>query len=134
MSRSIAIRNRLTALGLAAFIVATAAPSRAEDAAKPDAAADAKKPGDNATLTEWQFDLWRESIADWARQKRWTNSLGDVPDHVRRDPDNKFSSLAAQLNSLRSVGFVHVECLYRNSVFVLYCGQKPSAAPPPHTS
>jgi len=89
---------------------------------------------DTAAFTEWQFDLWRESIIDRERQQRGTNSLGVVPDHARRDPDNKFSSLASQLNSLRSVGFADVECLHRSSVFVLYCGRKPSTGPPLHTS
>jgi hypothetical protein len=50
---------------------------------------------------------------------------------VRRDPDNKFSALNSQLNSLRSVGFGDVECLYRNSIYVLYCGRKPCANLPP---
>src|SRR5262249_4941180 len=43
MSRSIVIRNRLAALGLAALALAGPAVSRADDAAKPDAGADAKK-------------------------------------------------------------------------------------------
>jgi len=50
---------------------------------------------------------------------------------ARRDPDNKFCALNGQLNSLRSVGFVDVECLYRNGIYVLYCGRKPSANVPP---
>jgi hypothetical protein len=49
MSRSIVIRNRLTALGLVALVATAPAVSRADDAAKPDASADAKKPADNAT-------------------------------------------------------------------------------------
>ena len=87
---------------------------------------------DSAALTEWQFDRWRESITDRERLQRRANSLGDVPELTRRDPDNKFSPLAAQLSSLRSVGFADVECLYRNSIFVLYCGRKPSVDLPPN--
>jgi serine/threonine protein kinase len=88
---------------------------------------------DNTAFTEWQFDLWREQIADREQQRGRKNSLGDVPDLVRRDPDNKFSALNGQLNSLRSVGFVDVECLYRNGIYVLYGGRKPSANGPPPT-
>lgn len=86
---------------------------------------------DSAAFIEWQFDLWRESIIERGRQQHRTNSLDHVPDRARRNPDNKFSSLVAQLNSLRSVGFVDVECLYRNGLFVLYCGRSPSSGPPP---
>jgi serine/threonine protein kinase len=83
---------------------------------------------DGAAFTEWQFDLWREWITDREGQQCRTDSLRDVPDLARREPDNKFSSLTGQLNSLRSVGFAEVECLYRHSVFVLYCGRKPAVA------
>ena len=88
---------------------------------------------DNTAFTEWQVELWREQIAGREQQRGRTNSLGDVPDLVRRDPDNKFSALNGQLNSLRSVGFVEVECLYRNSIFVLYCGRKPAVDLPADT-
>jgi serine/threonine protein kinase len=86
---------------------------------------------DNTAFTEWHFNLWREQIADREQQRGRTNSLGHVPDVARRDPENKFSALNGQLNSLRSVGFVDVECLYRNGIYVLYCGRKPSAGVPP---
>jgi len=83
---------------------------------------------DEALFTDWQFELWREWIVETEKHSGGGDSLRDTPDKAKGDPDNKFSRLASQLATLRSAGFVNVDCLYRNSIFVIYCGQKPVQA------
>ena len=83
---------------------------------------------DEARFTDWQFERWREWIVERERQQHRTDSLRELPDLARCNPDNKYASLSSQLHSLRSVGFVSVECLFRHGIFVLYCAQKPKPA------
>ncbi len=84
---------------------------------------------DDAALTEWHFARWREQVA--AQQARVAKSKlpPDLVERVRRDPDNQFSTITSQLNSMRSAGFVEVECLHRDGIFVLYCGRNPLSNP-----
>ncbi len=81
---------------------------------------------DEPVLLDWQYELWREWIIETEKHQHRPKWLRDTPDETRRNPDNKLSRLASQLNGLRSAGFVDVDCLYRNGIFVIYCGRKPA--------
>ena len=74
--------------------------------------------------TDWYYNLYREWIAERERRLNLSQSFGHVPDEARYNPDNKLSTLAAQLEALKSIGFVEVECHYKYGIFVIYSGRK----------
>ncbi|HSU56829.1 MAG TPA: protein kinase [Candidatus Dormibacteraeota bacterium] len=80
---------------------------------------------DESFFKDWQYELWREWILEVEKRRPRPDSLRDVPDEARRNPDNKLSRLAPQLNALRRAGFEDVDCLYRNGIFVVYGGRTP---------
>ena len=80
---------------------------------------------DESVFTDWQYSLWREWILEMEKRRPRLDSLRDVPDQARACPDNKLSPLSSQLNALRRAGFEDVDCLYRNGIFVVYCGRVP---------
>ena len=82
---------------------------------------------DESVFTDWQYELWREWILETEKHRPRPDSLRDIPDENRRNPDKKLSRLASQLNALRRAGFETVDCLYRNGIFVVYCGRRPLA-------
>ena len=83
---------------------------------------------DEGVFTDWQFELWREWLAETDKLRAPSASLRHAPDVARSNPDNNYGTLASQLNGLRASGFSDVDCLYRNSIFTIYCGRKPAAA------
>ncbi len=83
---------------------------------------------DEGVFTDWQFELWREWLAETDKLRAPSASLRHAPDVARSNPDNKYGTLASQLKGLRASGFSDVDCLYRNSIFTIYCGRKPAAA------
>lgn len=78
---------------------------------------------DESFFTDWQYELWRDWILETEKHRPRPDSLRDVPDKARRNPDNQLSRLAPQLNALRRAGFEDVDCLYRNGIFVVYGGR-----------
>jgi ubiquinone/menaquinone biosynthesis C-methylase UbiE/predicted Ser/Thr protein kinase len=83
---------------------------------------------DEVMFIDWQFELWREWLVETDRLRPASGSLAGVPNEARNNPDNKYGSLSSQLNALRTAGFSDVDCVYRNSIFAIYCGRKPAAA------
>ena len=83
---------------------------------------------DEAVFTDWQYELWHEWIIETEKHRPRSDSLRDIPEEARRNPDNKLTRLASQLNALRRAGFEDVDCLYRNGIFVVYGGRTPVAA------
>lgn len=80
---------------------------------------------DETVFTDWQYELWREWILETEKHRPRPDSLRDIPDEARGNPDNKSSRLASQLNALRRAGFDNVDCLYRNGIFAVYGGRVP---------
>jgi tRNA (cmo5U34)-methyltransferase len=86
---------------------------------------------DESALIDWQYELWREWIIENEKFRPAEGpSLRHAPDQARHNPDNKLARLQPQLNALRSAGFELVDCLYRNGLFVIYCGRKGLADSP----
>ena len=83
---------------------------------------------DEGVLTDWQFELWREWLVETEKARKAPGTLQHLPNEARQNPDNKYGSLSSQLNGMRTAGFSDVDCLYRNSIFAIYCGRKPAAA------
>ncbi len=83
---------------------------------------------DEAVLTKWQFELWREWLVESEKLRKAPGTLRHIPDEATQNPDNKYGSLNSQLNGLRVAGFSDVDCLYRNSIFTMYGGRKPIVA------
>lgn len=85
---------------------------------------DTTLPSDPAFI-DWHYELWREWIAEAEKRSPRAETLVGIPEKARGNPDNKLSSLQAQLDALRAAGFERVECHYRNGLFSIYSGQRP---------
>jgi tRNA (cmo5U34)-methyltransferase len=79
-----------------------------------------------APYTDWQFRLWQEWIVSRQRRLGLGTDYAHVPEEARVKPENHYDTLQGQLDALRSVGFVDVDCHYRYSVFSVYGGKKPN--------
>jgi ubiquinone/menaquinone biosynthesis C-methylase UbiE/tRNA A-37 threonylcarbamoyl transferase component Bud32 len=77
-------------------------------------------------LTNWHFELWRDWLIEMEKMPGAPGPLRGFPEKGRNNPDNHYNGLPQQLKNLMAAGFVKVDCLYRNSIFGVYCGQKPS--------
>jgi tRNA (cmo5U34)-methyltransferase len=80
---------------------------------------------DHSVFSDWLTELWRDQIIELEKVHRPPVSYRDTPERALNDPDNKFSTLAAQLKALKAAGFIEVECHYRNGRFAVYTGRKP---------
>ena len=78
----------------------------------------------NENYTEWYYDLWKERIIDRQALLKIDKSFESVPKRARRQPEDHFDILKAQLNALVSIGFSAVECHYKCGVFAIYGGKK----------
>jgi len=76
--------------------------------------------------TEWYYQLWREWIARHGELAGVGNRFEDVPCQARENPDNKYSPLNEQLADLTDAQFNEIECHYKNGVFAIYSGRRPS--------
>jgi tRNA (cmo5U34)-methyltransferase len=81
---------------------------------------------DQDALTGWMLELWRDQILEAERRKTPPRSCRTAPDQAWNDPDNKYAKLGSQLKALRAAGFIEVDCLYRNGLFGIYSGRRPS--------
>ena len=81
---------------------------------------------DQKVLTGWLIELWRDQILEAERQAPPPSSCRNVPEESWNNPDNKYATLGSQLKALRSAGFLEVDCHYRNGIFGIYSGRKPS--------
>jgi serine/threonine protein kinase/phospholipid N-methyltransferase len=82
---------------------------------------------DQAVFANWHRELWRDQILEAERLGKPPRSCRNEPEEAWSNPDNKYSQLGAQLKALRAAGFVEVDCHYRNGIFGIYTGRKPSA-------
>ena len=80
-----------------------------------------------AAYTDWYFTLYREWIDARERRLKLPRSFNHIPDEARYNPDNKLSTLAAQLDSMKSIGFADVECHYKYGIFAIFSGRKPNS-------
>jgi tRNA (cmo5U34)-methyltransferase len=76
-------------------------------------------------LDEWYMSLWREWITE---RKSALGVKGDYyEDIVRRykdNKDNKPDTLDDQLNALKGIGYIDVDCFYKYGIFAMYGGRK----------
>lgn len=80
---------------------------------------------DDPAHVDWYYALFREWIEAREARLKPAQSYVHIPAVARNNPDNQLSTLAAQLECLKSLGFVQVECHYKYGLFVVYSGQKP---------
>jgi tRNA (cmo5U34)-methyltransferase len=81
---------------------------------------------DEPAFTDWYYQVWQEWVDERDRKLGLKGEFRRIARKARKNPDNKLSSLEAQLEALRTVGFQNVECHYKNGLFVIYAGQKPA--------
>lgn len=88
---------------------------------------------DEPSYTEWYYRLWREWIVDHERIRGAEQTYAHVPEEARAKPENHYDSLPAQLELLRSAGYVSAACHYRYGPFAVYGGQRPYEPPRPNS-
>jgi tRNA (cmo5U34)-methyltransferase len=82
---------------------------------------------EHSPYTEWYHELWREWIILREQQLNLKESFADTPEKARRKPENRYDGLQRQLDALKTIGFVHVDCHYKYGMFTVYGGQRPGA-------
>ncbi len=74
--------------------------------------------------SEWYYELWKEWIVDRQKFLNLKKSLEQVPEEARKKSENHYDPLMVQLEALRSIGFLEIECHYKYGVFAIYGGKK----------
>jgi tRNA (cmo5U34)-methyltransferase len=76
---------------------------------------------------EWQFSMWRDWIAGQVvRDGRTAEHVedDDLPTLYKQKPENKPSTLFAQLQALEQIGFRDVDCLFKYGIFAVFGATK----------
>lgn len=72
-------------------------------------------------LEEWYLRLW----LDWIEKEGTvTEEFASIPKHYKENPGNTPDQLAEQLEVLRDVGFVDVDCFFKYGIFTVFGGRK----------
>ena len=77
------------------------------------------------TLEQWYLQLWNE----WMEEKKTLLGIerdlfSDVTRRYKAYDENKPDTLDSQLNTLRDIGFIEVDCFYKYGVFAVYGGKR----------
>ncbi len=76
-------------------------------------------------LEHWYLSLWREWITERTRALQLKEGQFEaVVDGYKDNKDNKPDTLAVQLDALRDVGFLDVDCFYKYGIFTIFGGRK----------
>jgi tRNA (cmo5U34)-methyltransferase len=77
------------------------------------------------TLEAWYLALWQEWIAEKKASAGITGDLyDDTMKRYKDNSDNKPDTLEAQLEALKAVGFLNVDCYYKYGIFTIYGGRR----------
>ncbi|MEN8262136.1 MAG: methyltransferase domain-containing protein [Nitrospirota bacterium] len=81
------------------------------------------------TLEQWYLQMWNEWMEEQKKQFNIDRDLfKDVTRRYKAYDENKPDTLDSQLNALRDIGFVEVDCYYKYGVFAVYGGKRVSTA------
>ena len=78
----------------------------------------------NEKYNQWYIDLWSEWIKKYQNQYNTQTKFEEIPYIAPNKPENHFDPLEIQLNYLKEVGFIEVECHYKYGLFTIYGGKK----------
>ncbi|MFX1365035.1 MAG: class I SAM-dependent methyltransferase [Promethearchaeota archaeon] len=78
----------------------------------------------NEKYTKWYIDLWSEWIEKYQNQNNTQTKYENAPYKAPNKPENHFDPLEIQLNYLKEVGFIEVDCHYKYGMFTIYGGKK----------
>ena len=77
----------------------------------------------NETLEKLYLDSWREWIRKFPDKQR-SESLINIPEKYKLNPDNKPDSLDSQMSVMKKIGFDDVDCYLKHGLFALFGGRK----------
>lgn len=79
---------------------------------------------DHMLYEDWYYKMWREWIANHGMDLSEGESYIHIPEKARKNTENHFDKLPAQLDALRDAGYSHVECYYKYGLFSVYGGRR----------
>lgn len=74
-------------------------------------------------LEEWHLSLWREWINNNSITDEPEKFLG-IPSQYKSNPDNIPDTLESQIEILKNLGFVNVDCAFKFGIFSLFIGSR----------
>jgi tRNA (cmo5U34)-methyltransferase len=81
----------------------------------------------NASVEALQFNMWKNCIFDELSAQNNVDEFKkheNITDVYKNNHENKPSTLNSQIAMLENIGFVDVDCHYKNGAFAMFSGQK----------
>ena len=75
------------------------------------------------TLERWYLSQWKEWIDTNVSEDKKSEVL-PIPQKYKDNPDNTPDTLSSQLESLKKIGFIDVDCYYKYGIFAIFGGRK----------
>jgi len=77
-------------------------------------------------LEDWYIALWREWIREMQAKQHCPGDLEALIDSPHQAPAHHacLDTLPFHLSALRAAGFTEVDCIYKYSIFSIFCGMK----------
>jgi len=74
-------------------------------------------------LEKWYLSLWTEWIGRHLPKNEREKFL-EVPSQYKSNPDNIPDTLESQMDALKALGFINVDCIFKYGIFSLFGGGK----------
>lgn len=74
-------------------------------------------------IEKWYLSLWTQWIIEHSSEDSRGKLLG-IPEQYKSNPDNMPDSLESQIQMLRQIGFIGVDCFFKYGIFSIFGGFK----------